>query len=104
MLVFSELFFAAGNGFSGQIFFAEWLPTMYNAVWTSWQCLFAYSIEQVSIKTASFFRMSMTSIFTSFPHFIVQVRKVRTLVLRYFGNGFFWHFGMELAFILAQFM
>ena len=46
----------------------------------------------------------MTSIFTSFPHFIVQDRKVRTLVLRYFGSGFFWHFGMELAFILAPYM
>lgn len=36
VLVFTELFFALGNGYSGQIYFAEWLPTMYNAVWTSW--------------------------------------------------------------------
>lgn len=48
VLVFTEIFFAIVNGYSGQIFFAEWLPTMYNAVWTSWQCLFAYTIEQVS--------------------------------------------------------
>ena len=46
VLVFTELPFAVECGYSGQIFFAEWLPTMYNAVWTSWQCLFAYSLEQ----------------------------------------------------------
>ena len=34
------------SGYSGQIFFADWLPLMYNAVWTSWQCLFAYALEQ----------------------------------------------------------
>ena len=48
LLVFTELFFAIANGYSGQIFFAEWLTTMFNAVWTSWQCLFAYALEQVS--------------------------------------------------------
>lgn len=36
VLVFTELTFALVNGYSGQIFFAEWLTTMYNAVWTSW--------------------------------------------------------------------
>ena len=46
ILAFTELGFAYENGFSGQIYFPDLLPTMYNAVWTSWQCLFAYTIEQ----------------------------------------------------------
>jgi hypothetical protein len=50
ILVFSELFFAFGNGFSGQIFFADWLPMLYNAFWTSWPCLFTYAFEQVQIN------------------------------------------------------
>lgn len=46
VLVFTEIFFSLGNGFSGQIFFADWLQTLYNALWSSWACLFAYSLEQ----------------------------------------------------------
>ncbi len=46
VLVFTELHFSYYNGYSGQNFFADWLPMLYNAVWTSWLCLFAYSFEQ----------------------------------------------------------
>lgn len=35
LLVFTELYFAYFNGFSGQIYFADWLPMLYNALWTS---------------------------------------------------------------------
>ena len=45
VLVFTEIFFSLENGFSGQIFFADWLQTLYNALWSSWACLFAYSLE-----------------------------------------------------------
>lgn len=48
VLVFTEIYFSLENGFSGQIFFADWLQTLYNAAWTSWACLFAYALEQVS--------------------------------------------------------
>jgi magnesium-transporting ATPase (P-type) len=44
--VFTELHFAYYNGYSGQIFFADWLPTLYNAFFTSWQCLFALMYER----------------------------------------------------------
>ena len=50
ILVFTEFYFAFFNGFSGQIYFADWLPMLYNAVWTSWHCLFAYLYEQVIIQ------------------------------------------------------
>ena len=46
VVVFSQINFAFFNGFSGQIFFPEWLPQLYNAVFTSWQCLFAFMLEQ----------------------------------------------------------
>jgi P-type E1-E2 ATPase len=36
ILVFTELWFATENGYSGQIYFPDLLPIMYNAIWTSW--------------------------------------------------------------------
>ena len=51
--VFTELYFAIFNGFSGQIYFPDLLPLCYNAFWTSWPCIFNYSIEKdVDEKTA----------------------------------------------------
>jgi phospholipid-transporting ATPase len=46
ILVVTDLFFAFSNGFSGQIFFADYLSTMYNAFFTSWPCLFTFSFEK----------------------------------------------------------
>lgn len=46
ILVFTEIYFVIFNGFSGQIFFLDWLPMLYNALFTSWQCLFALLLEQ----------------------------------------------------------
>lgn len=46
VLVFTELHFAYFNGFSGQIYFADWLPTLYNVLFTSWPCLFAFMFER----------------------------------------------------------
>jgi len=36
LLVFTEIWFATSNGYSGQMFFPDMFPTMYNAIWTSW--------------------------------------------------------------------
>jgi len=46
IVVFTELFFAYYSGFSGQIFFADYLSTMYNAFFTSWPCVFTFSLER----------------------------------------------------------
>ena len=46
VLVFAELHFAYYNGFSGMIYFADWLPTLYNVFFTSWPCLFAFMLER----------------------------------------------------------
>lgn len=45
ILVFAEIYFVFFSGFSGQPYFPELLPILYNAVWTSWPCIFAFSIE-----------------------------------------------------------
>ncbi|CAI2367483.1 unnamed protein product [Moneuplotes crassus] len=46
LLVFTEIYFAVFCGFSGQIYFADWLPMLYNSLWTSFTCFFAYSLER----------------------------------------------------------
>ena len=45
-MVFTELFFAFYNGYSGQIYFAEWLPLLFNAFWTSWPCMMNFALDQ----------------------------------------------------------
>ena len=45
-VVFTELCFAFMNGLSGQIYFLDWLPMLYNALWTSWPCMFTFIFEQ----------------------------------------------------------
>jgi ATPase, P-type (transporting), HAD superfamily, subfamily IC len=50
IVVFTEIYFAFYNGFSGQIYFAEWLPMLYNSLWTSWPCMSNYLLDRVIIK------------------------------------------------------
>lgn len=46
VLVFVELYFSIFSGFSGQIFFPDFLPLLYNSLFTSWPCFYAYVIER----------------------------------------------------------
>jgi phospholipid-transporting ATPase len=46
VLVFTELGFAFMNGFSGQIYFLDLLPQLYNSLWTSWPCMFGFSTDR----------------------------------------------------------
>ena len=45
-LIFNDIIFAFINGFSGQIYFADYLTTMYNAIFTSWCSIFVFSFEK----------------------------------------------------------
>jgi len=61
ILVFCELWFAFYNGYSGQIYFADWLPMLYNAFWTSWACIFTFVFErdvdmECSVKTPALYK------------------------------------------------
>ena len=53
IVVFTEVYFAFFNGFSGQIFFADWLPMLYNTLWTTWPPLFSFALEKVSLASKS---------------------------------------------------
>ena len=46
LVALTEFYFSFYNGFSGQIFFADYLTTMYNAFFTSWPCLFTFIFEK----------------------------------------------------------
>ena len=46
LLVFNDIIFAFLNAFSGQLYFADYLTTMYNAIFTSWCCIFVFSFEK----------------------------------------------------------
>ena len=51
LLVVTELLFAFYNGFSGQIFFPSWYGTLFNAIFTSWPCIFVFAYEkELSVK------------------------------------------------------
>ena len=46
VLVITELIFVFYDGWSGQIFFPDWYGTMFNAVFTSWPCIFVFAYEK----------------------------------------------------------
>ena len=51
LLVVTELLFVFYNGFSGQIFFPDWYGTLFNAIFTSWPCIFVFAYEkELSVK------------------------------------------------------
>lgn len=74
LLVLTEIYFAFFNGFSGQIFFPDLLPLCYNAFWTSWPCIFAYSIErdvddEISIKYPILYKAGQEKFYFSLRKF-----------------------------------
>jgi len=54
IVVFTEIYFAFYNGFSGQIYWAEWLPMLYNSVWTTWPPLFSFVLDRDVPKEYSY--------------------------------------------------
>lgn len=46
ILVFTEIYFIIFNGFSGQIFFSDWLTNFYNIFWSSWPMVINYSMDK----------------------------------------------------------
>jgi len=50
--VLTEYWFAYSAGFSGQVLFADWLSLGYNAVFTSFACIFGYCLDQdINVET-----------------------------------------------------
>lgn len=74
ILVFCELYFAFVNGYSGQTFFADWLPMLYNALWTSWPCMFSFIFDRdadydTSLKTPSLYGAGPLKVYFNFRVF-----------------------------------
>ncbi len=46
IVVFSEIYFIALNGFSGQIFFSDWFTNFYNLLWSSWPLMINYAQDR----------------------------------------------------------
>ena len=56
VLVITELLFVFYDGWSGQIFFPDWYGTMFNAIFTSWPCIFVFAYEKEhDVKTCKKF-------------------------------------------------
>ena len=90
LLVFTEIYFAFSNGFSGQIYFADWLPLLYNSMWTSATCLFAFSLEKdvfnKSLKVPQLYKMGQERRY--FSYFIFWKWVVLSIyhgIIIYFG-------------------
>ena len=45
-VVLTEVIYAIYNRFSGQFFFADYLGTMFNAIFTGWPCIFTFLLEK----------------------------------------------------------
>ena len=74
LLVFTEIYFAWFSGFSGQIYFADWLPMLYNSLWTSFTCFFAYSLERdvdpdVSLQKPKLYEAGQKRLYFSYGKF-----------------------------------
>lgn len=80
ILVFCELYFVFQNGFSGQMFFPDWLPTLYNALWTSWPCMFTFMFDidvnkEMTLKNPIFFEAGHKRSYFNFRVFWVYLSK-----------------------------
>lgn len=101
ILVFCELYFAFYNGFSGQIYYVDWLPMLYNVFWTSWPCIFTFIFERVIIFELTYFRMWQQCIHLDIQFYIKLDQNKYILISKSFGNGCFkLSFKDSLAFIL----
>lgn len=84
--VFTELYFAFFNGFSGQIYFPDLLPLCYNSFWTSWPCVFNYSIEKDVDETMSLLHPKLYNAGQNEYYF--NMKKFWTWIIFAFIHGF----------------
>jgi len=59
ILVFVEIYFVFFNGLSGQPYFPDFLPTLYNAVWTTWPGIVSFGLESDVDDTKEIFYPSL---------------------------------------------
>lgn len=62
------------------MFFPDWLPMLYNALWTSWPCMFTFMFDidvdkEMSMKNPIFFEAGHRRIYFNFKVFWVYLSK-----------------------------
>ena len=87
VLVLTEIYFAFVNNFSGQIFFADWLPLLYNSLWSSWPAIFVFAFDRVSLCSNIFYRTWSISVLASSPRCTSQDTRTTTSTYECSGNG-----------------
>ncbi len=102
VLVFTEIYFAFYNGFSGQIFFPDLLPLCFNAFWTSWPCIIAYSIErdvddETSIKYPILYKAGQIKYYFTMKRFWIWI-----LCALIHGVITFYTVGVALSYALGE--
>jgi len=62
------------------MFFPDWLPMLYNALWTSWPCMFTFMFDidvnkEMSLKNPIFFEAGHRRVYFNFKVFWVYLSK-----------------------------
>ncbi len=62
------------------MFFPDWLPTLYNALWTSWPCMFTFMFDidvgkEMTLKNPVFFEAGHKRTYFNFRVFWVYLSK-----------------------------
>ena len=86
---FTEAWFAIFNGFSGQIYFLDWLPSLYNTFWTSWPCITFCTLEQDISPELSLEYPNLYSAGQKSAYFNIKIFWVWTLFSIYSGAVIF---------------
>lgn len=100
ILVCTEIYFSSFNGFSGQLFFPDLLPTMYNCFFTSWPCVIAYSIdkdvdEETTFKYPDLYLAGQKRFYFNLKIFWIWIfYAILHGVLTYFGIHLIYYFGV----------
>ncbi len=74
LLVFTEYYYTFFSGFSGSLFYPQFLPLLYNAFWTSWPSMITFSIEkdvdaETSLKLPKLYGAGQKKIYFNLPSF-----------------------------------
>lgn len=73
-----EAWFAIYSGFSGQIYYLDWIPSFFNLFWTSWPCLAFFAIDQdltpeLSLKYPNLYSAGQKNVYFNLKNFWIWI-------------------------------
>ena len=86
----AEAWFAIFSGFSGQIYYLDWIPAFFNLFWTSWPCLAFFALEQDLSTEESLQFPNLYSAGQKGAYFNVKIFWSWILFAGYSGTWIFW--------------